>query len=347
VSEVTRPFLDMDLRALPKVDLHRHLEGAIRLSTIIDIYREAGEPLPANAPEELAPAALVLQPMESLEEVLSFFRIAQGALRSYEAIERISYEAGVDLATDNVCLAELRFSPDFMCRPAHLDWDGAMEAVLSGLERARSQHDLAIGLIAIVSRSYGKESARRTVEFALRHREHLVGFDLADDELAWPAREFVEVLRPLHHAGLPLTAHYGESGGPEYPKEAMELLDVRRLGHGVSVARSPEVTRLAIERGVVLEMCPTSNLRTRAVPSIEEHPARRLLHAGARVTINTDDPGLFGIDLTHELDVARRDLSFEVEDLRAVTENAIAGSFLPDSVKTDVRERHFGWLTAG
>lgn len=337
----------MDLRALPKVDLHRHLEGTIRLSTIIDVYREAGEALPADSPEELAPVAQVLKPMTSLEEVLSFFSIAQGALRSYEAIERIAYEAVEDLATDNVRLAELRFSPDFMCRPAGLDWDGAMEAVRAGVDRARSQHDVAVGLIAIVSRSYGLESAARTVEFALRHREHLVGFDLADDEAAWPAREFVDVLAPLPETGLPLTAHYGESGGPEYPKEAIELLGVRRLGHGVSVAWSPEVTRLAIERDVILEMCPTSNARTGAVPSIEEHPAGKLLHAGARVTINTDDPGLFGIDLTHELDVARRNLGFDEAELRAVTENAIAGSFLPDGVKRSVREKHFGWLRDG
>lgn len=337
----------MDLRALPKVDLHRHLEGAIRLSTIIDVYREAGEPLPADTPEELAPMAQVLRPMDSLEEVLSFFHIAQGALRSYEAVERIAYEAVEDLASDNVRLAELRFSPDFMCRPAGLDWDGAMEAVLAGLRRARSEHDVAVGLIAIASRSFGLESADRTVRFALRHRDHLVGFDLADDELAWPAREFVDVLGPLREAGLSLTAHYGESGGPEYPKEAIELLDVRRLGHGVSVAWSPEVTRLAIERGVVIEACPTSNARTRAVPSIAEHPARRLLHEGALVTINTDDPRLFGIDLTHELDVARRDLGFDRADLRAVTENAIAASFLPENVKQEVRRRHFGWLSAG
>src|SRR5919106_254263 len=185
----------MDLRALPKVELHRHLEGAMRLATIIDIYREAGESLPAETPEELAPRAQVLRPMANLEEVLSFFDIAQGALRSYEAIERITYEAVEDLASDNVRLAELRFSPDFMCRPAGLDWDGAMDAVVAGLERARSEHDVAVGLIAIVSRSYGMESARRTVDFALRHREHVVGFDLADDELAWPAREFVEVVR--------------------------------------------------------------------------------------------------------------------------------------------------------
>jgi adenosine deaminase len=215
------------------------------------------------------------------------------------------------------------------------------------VERARSEHDVSVGLIAIVSRSYGIDSARRTVQFALRHRQHLVGFDLADDELAWPAREFVDVVGPIRQADLPLTAHYGESGGPEYPQEAIELLAVRRLGHGVSVAWSPEVTRLAIERRVTLEMCPTSNARTNAVPSVEEHPARRLLHEGALVTINTDDPALFGIDLTHELEVASRQLGFDEHDLRAATEHAIAGSFLPEKVKDEVRQRYFGWLSAG
>lgn len=336
----------MDLHALPKVELHRHLEGAIRLSTLIELYAEAGDPLSASTPEELAPSAQVLAPMRSLQEVLAFFGIAQGAFRGYGAVERIAYEAVADLSAENVRLAELRFSPDFLCRPAGLDWDGALEAILAGVRRARADHDVEVGLIAIASRSYGMESARRTVAFAVRHRESLVGFDLADDEADWPPAMFADVLAPLRDAGLPLTAHYGEAAGPDYPREAVERLGVRRLGHGVSVARSREVTRLVAERGVALEMCPTSNERTRAVPSIEEHPARRLLHEGVRVTINSDDPGLFGIDLTHELEVARRDLGFDDEDVREVTHNALRASFLPPEVTRAVRERHFGWLDA-
>lgn len=333
----------MDLRSLPKVDLHRHLEGTIRLQTIIDLSREAGEPLAAGTPEELAPQAQVLRPMSSLAEVLTYFRIAQEAFRDYAAVERIAFEAVEDLANDDVRLAELRFSPDFMCRPHELEWSGAMEAILAGIDRARDL-DVTVGLIAIVSRSYGIESAERTVDFALRHRQHLVGFDLADDEVDFPPAVFAGVLAPVREAGIPLTAHYGEAAGPEYPREAVEVLGVRRLGHGVSVARDPEVTALVIEREVALEMCPTSNERTNAVPSLAEHPARRLLREGARVTINTDDPGLFGIDLTHELEVATGALGFEEDDLRRVTANAIEASFLPDDVKAGVRKRHFGWV---
>jgi len=335
------PAVPTDLKSMPKVDLHRHLEGAVRLQTLIDLYREAGEPLPEGTPEELAPRAQVLEPMESLEAVLGFFALAQRAFADVRAVERIAYEAVEDLARDEVRLAELRFSPDFLCSPHALDWDEAMEAIVRGTERGAREHDVAVGLIAIFSRTYGMDSLRRTVGFALRWRDRLVGFDLADEERSYPPSMYVEALAPIAEAKIPITAHYGESGGPQYPREAIEALDVRRLGHGVSVAWDPEVTALARERGVTLEMCPTSNLRTRAVPSLAEHPARRLLEEGVRVTINTDDPALFGIDLTHELEVCRDDLGFTDEEIRRVTTNALEASFLDEATKADVRRRHF------
>jgi adenosine deaminase len=280
--------------------------------------------------------------MKSLEAVLSFFAIAQGAFRDPEATERIAFEAVEDLAADGVRLAELRFSPDFLCRPHELDWDEAFAAIVRGVERASSEHDVTVGLIAIVSRSYGMGSAERTVSFALRHREELVGFDLADEERSYPPSMFVDVLAPLADAGLPLTAHYGEAGGAQFPREAIEALGVRRLGHGVSVAADPEVTALARDRGVALEMCPTSNHRTHAVERLADHPARRLLDQGVLVTINTDDPGLFAIDLTHELETCRTALGFTDDDLRRVTRNAIEASFVDRAAKAERVRRHFG-----
>lgn len=337
-----------DLRARPKVELHRHLEGAVRLSTIIDLAREHGADLPADTPEELASHAQVLKPVESLEQALAVFAIAQGSFRTLDDVGRIAREAVEDLAADNVRLAELRFSPAFMCGPGGLDWDAALDAVREGVDEARSGgNDVAVGLVLIISREYGMEAAERTVAFTLRHREHIVGFDLAGPELGYPPAMFAEVLRPLRDAGIPLTAHYGESGPPEYPREAIETLGVLRLGHGVSVAHDPRVTDLAVERGITLEMCPTSNWLTHAVPSVAEHPARRLLHEGASVTINTDDPALFGIDLTHEYEVARDAIGFTEEDLRAAARNALAATFLAQAVVADVRSRHFTWLDGG
>jgi adenosine deaminase len=186
-------------------------------------------------------------------------------------------------------------------------------------------------------------SAERTMDFALRRREDLVAFDLAGDERAFPPSMYVEVIARLEGSGLKLTTHYGESGGPQFPREAIEALGSLRLGHGISVAQDPEVTALARDRRVTLEMCPTSNLRTGGVRSMAEHPARRLLDEGVPVTIDTDNPGLFAIDLTHELEVARDELGFTEDDLRGVTRTALDASFLDEATKADVRARHFAW----
>ncbi len=336
----------MDLKALAKVDLHRHLEGAIRLSTIVELYRGAGRPLPQGTDAELSEQAQVLRPMRSLEEVLSRFTLAQGAFVDDAAAERIAFEAVEDLAADNVRLAELRFSPEFLCESNGLDWDDAMAAIVRGAERGSREFDVTVGLIAIASRNYGMASAERTAAFALRQRDHLVGFDLAGDEKAYPPSLYTDVVTGLEGSGLKLTTHYGESGPAEFPREAVEALGSLRLGHGVSVAEDPDVVALVRERGVALEMCPTSNRRTRAVADLADHPARRLLDQDVSVTINTDNPGLFAIDLTNELQVCVDVLGFSDDDLRRVTANALDSSFVGGAAKADVRERHFGWVDA-
>ena len=205
-------------------------------------------------------------------------------------------------------------------------------------------HDVAVGFIAIFSRDYGMESARATVDFAVRRKDELIGFDIAGSELGYPPVTYAEVVAPVRESGLGLTMHYGESGPPEYPREAIETLGPTRLGHGLSVAWDRDVERLAIDRGITLEMSPTSNWLTRGVASVREHPIRRLLHDGVRVTLNSDDPALMGIDLTHEFEVARNELDFSDDDFRTVTRNALAASFLPEKVKEEARRTHFQWL---
>src|SRR2546428_7731427 len=151
------------MRALPKVELHRLVEGSIRLSSVFDLSRRAGISLPADTPDGLADYALIRDPVDGLEKALEAFAIAQSCIRSYEAVRRITFEAIDDLAFENVRLAELRFSPDFMCRPAGLDWDRAMEAIMEGRDDAiQAGHDVGVGLIAIFSRDYGMESAQAT-----------------------------------------------------------------------------------------------------------------------------------------------------------------------------------------
>src|SRR2546428_5186397 len=165
----------VDLRALPKVELHRHLEGSVRVSTVFELSRRAGIELPADSPKELARHALITSPLDGLEKALEAFAITQNSIRTYEAVRRVTREAIEDLALDNVRVAELRFSPDFLCRPGGLEWDRAFDAMLEGgADALAAGHDLAVGFIVIFSRDYGMESARATVDFAVRHRDELI-----------------------------------------------------------------------------------------------------------------------------------------------------------------------------
>jgi adenosine deaminase len=336
--------MSLDLRTLPKVDLHRHLEGAIRLSTIFDLHRQAGFELPATTVDGLAPYALTTTPVDSLEVALQAFGYAQRSFVDLDACRRIAREAVEDLAADGVRLGELRFSPDFMCSPAGLDWDDALAALRAGVDDAvRAGNDVAVGLIVIFSRDFGDDSADRTVEFTLRHRDEVVGFDIAGPEIGFPASRYAGQIGRVRDAGVHVTLHYGESGPPPYPAEAIEL-GAERLGHGLSVAWDDDVTALARDRGVTLEMCPTSNWLTHGVDRVADHPCLRLLRSGVRVTLNTDDPGLMGIDLSHEYEAARTEIGFSDDDFAVAVRNSLAATFLPPDVVDDVRARHFGWV---
>ncbi|MDP7040092.1 MAG: adenosine deaminase [Myxococcota bacterium] len=325
----------MSYEKIPKVELHRHLEGSLRLSSLIDLAKQHGQELPADTPEALSPYAQVLEPMESLDAVLAAFDLFQNAFRSLEAVERITFEAIEDAARDHVALLELRFSPGFMAQPANLDWDEMMQAILRGVQKATQQYNILVGLIAIVSRSLGPTSARETVAFTLNWRHELVGFDLADAEDAWPAKDFAREIKPLHAIDMPITVHSGENVGPKHIRESIELLQARRIGHGVSLIEDQTLTEQFIENGWALEMCPTSNERTQAVERLSAHPAATLLKRGACVTLNSDDPGLFAITLSGELQRAENEMGFDQGMIEQARQNAISASFIEQKIKND------------
>lgn len=326
----------MDLHRMPKVELHRHLEGSVRLPTAFALAEAAHLALPASSPEALRRALCVLEPMDDLAAVLAVFDLIGRLFVSTDVVERLAYEVVCDAAAENIRLLELRYSPDYMSRRAGLDWDHMTEAILRGVARATAEHDIVVGLIAIVSRSLGLVSARRTVDYALRWGDALVGFDLADDEVSWPSGLFREELARLEGAGLGLTVHSGEASGPAHVWETLRALSPRRLGHGVAVGADPALVQEVLRRGVAIEVCPTSNLRTRAVPSLREHPARALFQAGVPLCFNTDDPGLFDVTLTEELRLAHEEMGFTLDELQRIQRGAIFLSFLTDAQKATI-----------
>lgn len=323
----------MDTFHFPKIELHRHLEGSLRLATLLELAHAHGRPLEARNEAELAPLAQVLTPMDSLQSVLDAFGLFQQAFLSLDAVERIAFEAVEDADREQIRLLELRFSPDFMARPGGLDWDDLMAALLRGVKRGQSAGSCQVGLIAIVSRSYGLKSARETAAFAENWREDLVGFDLADAEEAVPAAALARAIAPVRRAGLPLTVHSGENTPADHIRESIDVLGARRIGHGVSLIEDEALIRQCLRDDIHIEACPTSNLRTHAVQSLKSHPARALLHRGVSLSLNSDDPGLFAITLSHELEVARSLLGFSDADVHRTTRHALRASFLDEDAK--------------
>jgi adenosine deaminase len=310
-----------------KADLHRHLEGSIRPGTLIECRRDLG----LSTPDHFQ----VLHQFDDLSAVLNAFELYR-SIFTLNNIERIAAEAVEDAAADGLTLLELRFSPDFMARPHSLEWNELMERIISGVDRATTGRPIAVDLVVIVSRCFGVESALESAKFAARWRERVVGFDFADEELR-PASQYGAAVRIARDAGLGLTVHTGENTGPDAVWDVIESLHPDRLGHGVAVGRDEKLAAYCAENEILIESCPTSNYRTRAVSDLGSHPARSLLRRGVPLAICSDDPGLFDITLSHEFDVARRQMGFDDDDLAAASRNAVQHAFRNRSN----RRRHF------
>jgi adenosine deaminase len=326
---------------LPKTEIHCHLEGAIRTQTIIDIARQYNLPLPSYEPAELDKHVKVVDQMRDLHTVLQAFAIFQNSIASPEVVERIAWELFEDSAIQNIRLFEVRFSPDWAFRGHNLDWDAALAGILRAKEHAEHEFDMAIGLIAITSRSLGPESCVRTVDWAIRHREHILGIDLADSERDFPLREFVPPVRKAKDAGLKVTIHTGEDTPPSFIRETIELANPERIGHGIHAVEDGEVVNLIKERNITLEVNPWSNYLTNSVRTIEEHPLRKLFDLGVKVTINSDDPEVLETNVNNEYRIAHEILGMSMEAIATCNRYAYEASFIPEAARKRIWEKYF------
>ena len=332
---------DPKYNEIPKTEIHCHLEGAIRTQTIIDIAREYNLQLPSYEAKELDQHVKVYDQMRNLEAVLEAFAIFQNSLTSPKVVERIAWELFEDSAKQNIRLFEGRFSPDWAFHGHGLDWDACLEGLLRARERAEQEFDMAIGYIAITSRSMGPDSCVRTVDWAIRHRDHIVGIDLADSERDFPLREFVRPVRQAQEAGLKVTIHTGEDTPASFVKETIELIDPDRIGHGIHAIEDMAVVDLIKERGVTLEVNPWSNYLTNSVQTIEDHPLKKLFDLGVKVTINSDDPEVLETNLNNEYRIAHEILGMSMEDITTCNRYACEASFLPAETTGRIAEKYF------
>jgi len=332
---------------LPKTEIHCHLEGAIRTPTLIDIGRQYNLPLPSFELAELDRHVKVFDQLRDLHAVLEAFTIAQNSIAAPAVVERIAWELFEDSASQNIRLFEVRFSPDWAFSTHNLDWDAALDGILRARERAQSQLDMAIGLIAITSRSRGPESCARTVDWAIRHRGHIHGIDLADSERDFPLGEFVPHVQRARDAGLKVTIHTGEDTPASFVVDTIRQASPDRIGHGIHIVEDPLAIDLVRERAITLEVNPWSNYLTSSVPRIEDHPLKKLFDLGVRVTVNSDDPEVLDTNLNNEYRIAHEILGMSLEDLAVCNRFACEASFIPEAERTDLWRKYFAADTSG
>jgi len=326
---------------LPKTEIHIHLEGAIRTQTIVDSAREHNLKLPSYQPDELDAHVKVREQMRDLRAVLEAFDIFQNCIASPQIVERIAWELFEDSARQNIRLLEVRFSPDWAFHRHNLDWDACLEGLLRSKERAEREFDMAIGYIAITSRSMGPASCVKTVDWAIRRRDHILGIDLADSEDDYPIRDFIEPVMKAKEAGLKVTIHTGENSAASAVIETIQLAAPDRIGHGIHVIEDMRAVDLVKERGITLEVNPWSNYLTNSVRAIEEHPLKKLFDLGVKVTINSDDPEVLDTNLNNEYRIAHEILGMGMEDIAACNRYAYEASFLPEAEKKRIWEKYF------
>jgi adenosine deaminase len=327
------------IQRAPKVLLHDHLDGGLRPTTVIELARESGYAgLPSKDPEELARFFTAGADRKSLELYLEGFEHTVGVMQTREALIRVAAECAEDLAADGVVYAEIRYAPELSTHGG-LSLDEVVEAVLEGFERGSRASGIVVRFIATAMRQFARSV--EIAELAVRHRdEGVVGFDVAGPEVGFPPTRYLDAFQLIHRANFHVTIHAGEAFGLPSIWEALQWCGAQRLGHGVrivdDITTGPdgEITlgRLAgfvRDMRIPLEMCPTSNIHTGAVASIEEHPIDLLRRLRFRVTVNTDNRLMSGVTMSDEFATLSRICGFGLDEMQWLTLNAMKSAFLP------------------
>lgn len=315
------------LDRLPKLELHLHFEGCIGPELVLRLAERHGNKLP---PEEVRR----LYSFNDFPGFLKAFARVVELLAEPDDFRLVAAYIAERLKAQGVIYAELIFTPLIHIRRG-LDHEAVIEAMLAGLSEVEGAP--RVNFIYDTVRQWGADAARLTLETLLDDREcgrPVVGYGVGGDELSTPADQLREPFRRARDNGFGIFVHAGEVGRADSVREAVELLGADRIGHGIAAAEDPFLLEILRERGVCLDVCPTSNLFTGGVPDLASHPLPRLLAAGVPVTVGSDDPGFFGTWLEDELRLCAGAWRWELETIRALMRTAARHAFLPEAERT-------------
>jgi len=323
--------------ALPKVELHRHLEGSLRLETMLDIARQHGVTVPVSMLNLSGLVQVQDQDPLTFTNFLEKFKTLRLFYKSPDVIHRVTAEAVEDAAKDNVRYLELRFTPVALSRAEGFPLHDVMDWVITSSQAAAEKYKIKVGLIASVNRHESPELAEQVAWLAAEKISRgLVGLDLAGNEAEFKSDPFHGIFKEARQSGLHVTIHAGEWGPALNVRDAIENLGAERIGHGVRVMEDEAVVALARDRKVVFEVCPTSNFQTGVVNVFEDHPLPRMIESGLNVTINTDDPSISRITLAHEYQDVCEKLSLSMDALKRSVLLAAESAFLGGADKQEL-----------
>ena len=326
------------VRRWPKVELHNHLDAGVRVQTVGEIGREIGLALPAD----LEAALVAPEVCHDLADLLARIDLALEVMQRPADLARIARELVEDLSADGVVYGEVRFAPQLHTRRGMAPQE-VVEAVSDALRAAGARHGVQTGLILCCLRHESPEQSLAVAELAVRNRGRVCALDLAGDEGGFPsAARHADAFGLAREGGLRRTVHAGENGGAACVREALDLLGAERIGHGVRVVEDEGLVERVIADAVALEMCPHSNVQTRAVGTLPDHPIDRLLRRGARVTVGTDGRTTCGTTVTREFLRLGGQFGWGRTEFMACQVHAARGAFVDEAG----RERLFGRLQA-
>jgi adenosine deaminase len=325
----------------PKAELHCHLDGSLRLSTVLELARRQGKMslLPADSEEGLEAILREIDHSETLEAYLEWFKYTIPLMQTKEALRRIAYELAEDNARENVRYLEVRYGP-ILHTEEGLTLDAVNAAVYEGLQAAERDFDIRTNIIVCGLRDRYESESLRQAELAVTHRTRgVVAFDLAGGEAGNPPKHHLHAFYYARNHLLNLTVHAGESWGPESIHQALFYCGAHRIGHGITLHRDPELMQYVIDHQVPLEICPTSNVQTHVVDGYETHPIRLFVAKGVPVTVNTDNRLFSRTSVTEELWRVHAHCGIKAEQLREIALNGFRYAFLHWDEKQDLLRR--------
>jgi len=324
------------LKRLPKTDLHCHLDGSLRLDTVLDLAKQQKVKLPTFDRGELFGLLYAGEHVESLDDYLRAFDITLSVLQQEHALERVAYELAVDAHAENVRYIEVRYSPLLHVREG-LRPSQVVEAVLRGLRTAKRELGIRYGVILCAIRSLPPEQSLRIAELCVAFKNRgVVGFDLAGSEINFPAKVHRAAFQLVIDNNINCTAHAGESFGPDSVHQAIHKCGAHRIGHGTRLVESGDLLNFVNDHRIPLEVCPSSNVQTRAAASWSAHPVDFFVDYGLRVTINTDNRLMSDTTVTKELLLCHRYFGWSLATIKEIIISGFKSAFMPYREKADL-----------